>query len=397
MKSVSLCFQVHQPYRLKSFPFFSIGNEHDYFDDAFNKTIFNKIANNCYLPTNALLLKLIKENNAEFRIAFSITGTFIEQCKKYNPKLLDSFIELSKTNAVEFIAETTHHTLSYFFNKEEFTEQLMNHHKLIHQTFGYKTQVFRNTELLHNNAIASIIKDLNFKGIITEGIPSIIKNKSTNQLFTPSHIEIPCLLRNLKWSDDIAFRFSDKNWSGYPLTAEKLSNWVQKSVKKNEHATLYVDYETFGEHHAMDTGIYDLLKNIPSTFLNKDIQFLSPSEAIDYYPIDDVYDAHHTISWADTEKDVSAWYMNPMQKEAIEKLYSYGAVLTKIKNASLLETWRKLQTSDHFYYMSTKGYTDGKVHQYFSPYKTPYDAYLNYMNVLSDFELEINKRKLKVI
>jgi alpha-amylase len=395
MRSVTLCFQVHQPFRIKPYTFFDIGKNHFYEDEGHNKIVIDRVSDNCYLPTNKILLQQIKKHKGLFRVAFSISGTSIEQFKQYRPDVIESFIALAKTDCVEFLGETYSHSLSSIYSKEAFAEQVEAHRKIIRSTFGYQTEVFRNTELIHNNEIAATVKKLNFKGIITEGIQDLLGTMSTNKIYSPAHTTFPLLLRNCTLSDDLAFRFSDKNWKGYPLTVEKYSSWIKRSLKKNENALIYVDYETFGEHQKKNSGIFTFLRKLPGAIIEtQGLEFMNPSEVIDTFDIHDVYDAHETISWADLEKNLSAWCQNSMQKEALEKIYSLEPLIRKMQIRKHTEKWNKLQTSDHFYYMSTKGYTDGLVHQYFSPFNSPHDAYLHYMNVVADFELEIRKKKL---
>lgn len=394
MRSVSLCFQVHQPFRIVPYTFFDLGKIHQYENNELNQSILNKVAQNCYYPTNRLLEKLLRQYQGDFRCTFSLTGTFLEQCSLWDKGIIDSFKRLVKTGSVEILSETYHHSLSAFFHKEEFKRQIEQHRKYIRQHFGVTPSVFRNTELIHNNEIAGLVNELGLKGILTEGVVDLLKGRSSQKIYSPSQVEIPLLLRNYTYSDDIAFRFSDKNWKGYPLTATTFADWLDKALKKHEHVTLYIDYETFGEHQSEESGIFTFLEELPAAILDKNIVFLNPSEAVDVHDIHDVYDAHHTISWADSEKDLSAWYMNPMQREALEEIYSLSETIYKIQNRELTDAWAKLQTSDHFYYMSTKGWSDGKVHQYFSPFRTPYDAYIHYMNVLADFELEIKKKAI---
>ncbi len=395
MRSVTLCFQVHQPFRINPYTFFDIGKNHVYEDEAHNKLVVDRIADLCYLPTNKILLQQIKKYKGLFRIAFSISGTTIEQFKLYRPDVIDSFVALAKTDCVEFLTETYYHSLSSIFSKEEFLIQVETHRKLIRSTFGYQTEVFRNTELIHNNDIAATIKELGLKGMITEGVQELLGTMSTNKVYTPAQTTFPVMLRNCKLSDDLAFRFSDKNWKGYPLTVEKYTSWIKRSLKKHENATIYIDYETFGEHQKKNSGIFTFLRKLPGMLIETHgIDFMTPSEVIDNMEIHDVYDAHETISWADSEKNLSAWHQNSMQKEALQKIYSLEPLIRKMQIRRHTDKWSKLQTSDHFYYMSTKGMSDGEVHQYFSPFKSPHDAYIHYMNVVADFELEIRKKKL---
>lgn len=386
MSQVCLYFQVHQPYRLKRFSFFDLGKIHEYEDDLLNQQILEKVKTNCYLRTNRLLLELIKKHKGQFKVAFSMSGLVIEQLERWAPEVIASFKELLATGHVELLGETYYHTLSFFFSKEDFREQVALHKNKVETVFGYSPMVFRNTELTYQNDLAKAVSDMGFHGVLAEGVPFFLHTGHSNQVFmSPGHSKVKLLLRNTGFSDDIAFRFSDKSWHQYPLTAGKFATWIKQAP--GEVVNIFMDYESIGEHQWEDTGIFDFVKNLPGALIAEGIEFGTPTEIIKNLPAKNFYDVPFPISWADKEKDLSAWHGNTIQKEALRMAYELEKKVRKKADLKLLHQWRKLCTSDHFYYMSTKGFSDGKVHQYFSPYDTPYDAYINYMNVLSDMEL----------
>ena len=393
MPSVCFYFQVHQPYRIKEYTFFDIGHDHYYEDEKLNRNVMNKVAEKCYIPTNNLMLELIKKHKGKFRISYSISGTALEQFEKYRPDVLESFIALSKTGCVEFLSETYYHSLSYLYDKAEFKRQVEKHRDLIKKYFNQTPKVFRNTELIYNNEIAKAVEDMGYKAIVCEGVDRLLNGRSPNFVYrAPNCSKIKTLLKNYRLSDDIAFRFSDPNWAEQPLTATKFAGWAHSVAGNGELINLFMDYETFGEHQWASSGIFDFLKHLPEEILkHKDFDFKTPSEVADTYPIRDDYDAHSLISWADTERDLSAWLGNHLQNEAIERIYSFKEKVLATKRTDILDTWAKLLTSDHFYYMCTKYWADGDVHKYFSPYQSPYDAYIFYMNALTDMEYVLNE------
>ncbi|MBA3899171.1 MAG: polysaccharide deacetylase family protein [Bacteroidetes bacterium] len=402
MPSICFYFQVHQPFRLKRYSFFNIGNDPLYEDDALNKQILDKVAEKCYLKTNQKMLELIERHHGKFRISYSISGMAIEQFERYRPDILESFVKLANTGCVEFISETYNHSLCYLFSKDEFKRQVDKHKKKIKQYFGQTPQVFRNTELIYNNDLAMFIEKMGYKGIICEGVDRHLGYRSPNFLYQPvGTTNIKALLKNYKLSDDIAFRFSDQNWAEFPLTAEKFSKWAHTVAGNGEVLNLFMDYETFGEHQWESTGIFNFLNHLPEAIFNHpDFDFKTPSEIIEAYPARGEYDAHEFISWADQERDLSAWLSNSLQHEAINRIYSLEKKVKEKNDQDLMNVWEKLQTSDHFYYMCTKFWSDGDVHKYFSPYDSPYDAYIYYMNVFCDFENRLNNmttEKLSVI
>ena len=382
---------MHQPWRLKVYRFFNIGKDHNYLDDFTNRAIMQKVARQCYLPMNALLLKLIKENKGAFKCTFSITGSAVEQFRAYAPEVLDSFRALADTGCVEFLAETYSHSLAALSSKEDFVEQVKLHTKMIKEEFGKKPVAFRNTELIYSDQIGEMVAGLGFKTILAEGAKHVMGWKSPNYIYTNSiDNRLRVLLRNYKLSDDIAFRFSNQGWDQYPLTAEKFAQWV--ADENGEVMNLFMDYETFGEHQKATTGIFDFMKALPKAILKHgDVCFATVSEAAKSAQPVGVLHCPHVMSWADEERDVTAWLGNELQNEAFSKLYALKDKVKSLKNADFDYVWNFMQTSDHFYYMATKWLSDGDVHSYFNPYGSSYEAFINYMNVLSDFEIEIEK------
>lgn len=399
MPSVCFYFQVHQPFRLRNFSFFDIGKSPFYEDEKKNEEILNKVADKCYLKTNAKMLELIRRYNGQFKISYSISGTAIEQFAKYRPDVLNSFVKLANTGCVEFLSETYYHSLSFIHSKTEFERQVNKHRLLIEKYFGQRPTIFRNTELIYNNELAHYVEGMGYKGIICEGVDRLLNGRSPNFLYKPviGDPKVKLLLKNHLLSDDIAFRFSDKGWTEFPLTAEKFSTWAHAVAGCGETINLFMDYETFGEHQWESTGIFNFLDHLPEFILrHPDFDFKTPSEVVDSYPTRDTYDAHAFTSWADTERDLSAWLSNSMQKEAFKQVYSLEKDVLATRDADLIKVWEKLQTSDHYYYMCTKFWNDGDVHKYFSPYDSPYDAYLYFMNVLSDLECRIKNTLAQV-
>ena len=394
MPSVCFYFQVHQPFRLKQYSFFNIGNDHQYEDEPLNKEILDKVSEKCYLPANKLMLSLIKKHKKKFRIAFSLSGVVIEQFEKYRPDVLESFKELAQTGCVEFLSETYYHSLAFLYSKGEFIRQVEKHKKKIQEHFKQTPTVFRNTELIYNNDLADFVQKMGYKGILSEGLDWILNGRSPHYVYAaPNNRNMHVLLKNFMLSDDIAFRFSNPNWHHYPLTASKYAKLIHHYQTNADCINLFMDYETFGEHQWKETGIFEFMEHLPAEILkNKAFNFKTPSEVIDSYPIKGIYDVHHNISWADTERDLSAWLSNPMQSETLSKVYAMEDEVIMANDKKLLEKWSRMQISDHFYYMCTKYWSDGEVHKYFSPYASPYDSYIYYINALSDLELLIHKQ-----
>jgi alpha-amylase len=391
MPSVCLYFQVHQPHRLRPYSIFDIGERHDYFDEDANQQICRKVADKCYLPTNDLILQLIKETGGAFRISYSTSGVALEQFASYVPEVMESFQALSDTGAVEFLAETYYHSISYLYNRDEFFKQIEEHDRKIKALFGQSPKVLRNTELMYDNNLAQLAEDMGYMGVLSEGVDSILGWRSPNFIYRPVGTEkIKLILRNYRLSDDISFRFSARNWNQWPLTAEKFARWVDAINGVGYVVNLFMDYETFGEHQPKETGIFQFLRRLPDEILkHPDNDFKTVTEALKTYEVSDELDVPNLISWADTERDASAWVGNAMQRNAAEQLYTLADKLKDCDDQKLLEDWRKLQTSDHFYYMCTKWMSDGDVHEYFNPHESPYDATIAFMNVLNDLTLRV--------
>jgi alpha-amylase len=392
MRTICFYFQVHQPFRFRRYRFFDIGNDHYYYDDYSNESILNKVAQKCYLPANALMLDLIKKHKGKFKIAYSISGIAMEQFRLYAPEVLESFKKLADTGHVEFLAETYAHSLCSLKGKEEFQRQVKAHGELIKEHFGQEPKVFRNTELIYSDEIGAMVADMGYNAMLTEGAKHILGWKSPNYLYCNAiNPKLKLLLKNFKLSDDIAFRFSNKGWPEYPLTAEKYVEWMNQAPDNEEVINLFMDYETFGEHQWKETGIFDFLKALPGTvFKRSQFTFSTPSEVARKLQVVSAVNVPHPISWADEERDLTAWLGNELQNEAFNKLYSLGEKVYASGDDALKQDYAYLQVSDHFYYMSTKFFSDGEVHSYFNPYDTPYEAFINYMNVLSDFEIRVN-------
>ena len=393
MKTICLYFQVHQPWRLKKYRFFNMGKDHNYLDDMLNRSIMQKVARQCYLPMNALLLKLIKENKGQFRCSFSITGIALEQFRTFTPEVLDSFKELAATGCVEFLGETYSHSLAALASKEDFVDQVKLHSAAIKKEFGTKPTAFRNTELIYSDEIGAMVADMGFKTMLAEGARHVLGWKSPNYVYANAiDQKLRLLLRNYKLSDDIAFRFSNQGWDQWPLTAAKFAGWLASEDTPGEVINLFMDYETFGEHQTADTGIFEFMRSLPAALLaTNELEFATVSEAAAKYQPVSVLHCPHTMSWADEERDVTAWLGNELQNEAFSKLYALKDKIARLGNPDFDYVWNFLQTSDHFYYMATKWLSDGDVHSYFNPYDSAYDAFINYMNVLSDFIIEVDK------
>ena len=390
MKTVCFYFQVHQPWRLKTYRFFQMGNDHNYLDDFTNRAIMQKVARECYLPMNALLLNLINEHNGAVRCTFSITGSAVEQFKAYAPEVLESFKRLAETGCVEFLAETYSHSLSSLYSVEDFKQEVKLHTQMLKDEFGVKPTAFRNTELIYSDDIAKAVQGLGFKTMLAEGARHILGWKSPNFVYTDGvENKLRLLLRNYKLSDDIAFRFSNEGWPEWPLTADKFAQWVVSET--GDVVNLFMDYETFGEHQKASTGIFDFVKALPQALLNAGVEFATVSEAAKKLQPVAVLHCPYAMSWADEERDVTAWLGNDLQNEAFRKLYSLSPKVKKAKNKDFEFVWHFMQNSDHFYYMATKWFSDGDVHSYFNPYDSAYEAFINYMNVLADFEIELDK------
>ncbi len=392
MKSICLFFQVHQPFRLRRYRFFDIGNDHYYYDDYSNETYMRRAAERCYLPTNQLILELIEKFDEQFKVAFSITGTALRQFELYAPEVIESFRKLAETGNVEFLSETYSHSLSSLKSLKTFKEQVRLHDELIFSLFGQKPRIFRNTEMIYSDEIGAQVAKMGYEAILTEGARQVLGWKSPDFLYVNAiNPRLKVLMRNFKLSDDIAFRFSNKNWSEFPLTAEKFIGWLRKLDDKEEVVNLFLSYEAFGERQTPESGIFDFLKAmVTQVVAAKRLKFASPREVVrELQPISAVH-VPETISWADEERDLTAWLGNGMQQEAFTKLYELSKRMQHCSDPSLINDWNHLQVSDHFYYMSTKHSSHNGVNRSENPFGSPYEAFINYMNVLSDFKIRLN-------
>jgi alpha-amylase len=390
MPDVCLYFQVHQPNRLLPYDFFKIGENATYEDEAMNLEILNKVAEKCYLPANRMFQRLVEQNDGRFRMALSISGTLIEQLERHRPDVLESFKDLVASGSVELLAETYYHSLSFVHSNKEFDRQVDMHLEKLEDVFHVRPRVFRNTELIYNDAIAAKAETMGFDGIIAEGVEWNLDGQSPNFLYrAPTTARIKTLLRNIPLSDDLGFRFSDRNWPEFPLTPEKFASWLTEC--EGDVVNLFMDYENIGEHQWEDTGIFEFWKTMPEAVAEAGLQWVTPSEAVELYRASREYSSERLSSWADAERDLSAWMGNVMQQEAIAKVHGLEHKILAVNDPALTDTWAKMQTSDHFYWMSTKGGTDGSVHSYFTPYPSPYDAYIYFMNVLADLQIRLRR------
>ncbi|WP_316897610.1 glycoside hydrolase family 57 protein [Pseudodesulfovibrio indicus] len=392
MISVCFYFQVHQPMRLdQKYTFFDIGRWHDYRDDKANRDILRKVAEKCYLPANRMMLDLIERHKGRFRISYAITGVAMEQFQEFCPEVLDSFRELADTGCVEFIGETHYHSLAFLFSKEEFRRQVKMHSRILEEFFGAKPVTFRNTELIYSNDLALEVEKMGYRAILAEGADQVLGWRSPNFVYQPSGCsKLKALLKNYRLSDDVAFRFSDRGWSEWPVTTEKFAGWVHAVAGSGEMVNLFMDYETIGEHQWADTGIFEFFRALPGAILSRDdFVFETPGEAAAHLDPMAQLDVPYFTSWADLERDVTAWQGNPMQDQAAELAYGLEDKVMASGDEEIVATWRELLTSDHFYYMCTKWFSDGDVHKYFNPYETPHQAFITYMNALNDLALRL--------
>lgn len=386
-------FQVHQPYRLRTYRFFNIGDDHYYYDDYQNRHIIKRIAEKCYLPANQMMLDLIREYGSAFKVSYSISGTALDQLETHVPEVIRSFRKLADTGQVEFICETYAHSLASLSNRDEFSRQVELHSARIEELFGKKPVTFRNSELIYSDRIGEMVADMGFQTMLTEGAKHVLGWKSPNYMYCNNiNPKLKVLLRNFRMSDDLTFRFSNQEWAEWPLTTEKFVKWLNQLDKKEEVVNLFLDYETIGEHQWKETGIFDFFRNLPAAVLSmSNFTFSTPSDLYQKLQPVSAISVPHPISWADEERDLTAWLGNELQDEAFGKLYSCAGRIGAINDHNLLRDWMYLQTSNHFYYMCTKWFSAGEVHQYFNPYNSPYEAFINYMNVLSDFMIRLDE------
>ncbi len=396
MTAIVPYFQVHQPFRLKRYTFFDIGRSSGYFDDTENERILRRIAEKCYLPMNELLASLIDRHEGRFRFAMAITGTLLDQLEAWSPEALESFQALARTGCVEIVCETSHHSLAFLEDEDEFEAQVAAQRERIRELFEQDPVTFRCTELVISNAIAKKVESMGFRGLLGEGADHLLGFRSPHKVYRPEGTtDLALLLRTYERSDDIAFRFSNRSWDGWPLTPEKFATSLAEVPEDATLIGLFMDYETFGEHQWRETGIFDFVEAMPGAALEHDhLEFATPAEVIETVEIDEVEELSipHPVSWADTERDLTAWLGNHMQKAANKALYELGPDVKRaaeLGDPECLEDWRKLTTSDHVYYMCTKWFSDGDVHKYFSPYTTPHDAFIAFMNVLADLKARV--------
>lgn len=396
-RGIVLYLHAHQPYRVRKYSVFDTAINHDYYNEPDynternNEQVFKKVADKSYRPMNSLLEKLLAEN-PEFKVSLSITGVFIEQAEQWAPDVLDSFKRLVDTGRVEIVAETYYHSLAFFYSQSEFEHQVEAHKNKIREVFGVETQVFRNTELAYNDSLAKWADGYGFKGILSEGWDPVLEWRSPNYVYRPAGTKnISLLMKNYRLSDDIAFRFGDKAWPQWPLSVDTYDQWVNDSLGDQDIVNLFMDYETFGEHQWADTGIFDFFGSFISKWLDNPANtFYTVSGAIEaFQPLAEI-SMPYTVTWADTERDLTAWLGNSMQQEALRYVYSMEDDIMRTGDVGLISDWRKLQTSDHVYYMCTKWFSDGDVHAYFSPYESPYDAFLYNMNVVRDLRWRLH-------
>lgn len=403
MVAICLYFQAHQPKRLRRYTVFDMYNSHHYEDESLNTEILKKVAKKCYLPTNALLEALIKQLHGSFKVAFCLSGSLIEQLQKTSPDTLASFQRLASTGYVEFLNETYYHSLSFIYSPAEFKRQVELHRDLIKQLFGQYATTFRNTELIYNNDLAQSVAELGYQVILAEGADKILCGRNANYVYqSVGKNPVKLLLKNYRLSDDIAFRFSDTCWAGYPLTASRYAKCIHQTASNAQVINLFMDYETFGEHQWEDKGIFEFLKQLPTEILKyPDFAFETPAEIAQLAQPSGEIDSPEFYSWADAERDLTAWAGNALQQDSLTALYALESKVYATKNIELIRIWQELQTSDHFYYMCTKSHSDGDVHKYFNPYNDPYEAYINYQNILADFKYMLhhtaNSRFLRIL
>ncbi len=391
MASVCFYFQVHQPFRLRRYSVFD--TDRNYFDEFKNAEICRKVAHKCYLPANRLLLEMIQRHDQRFAVSFSLSGSVIEQFRLYTPEVLESFQDLAQTGCVEFLDETYYHSLAFLYSRQEFRKQVEMHRALMKELFDQEPRVFCNTELIYDNNLAQFVGHMGYDGVLAEGADQMLGNRSPNFVYhPPASPKLKLLLKNYRLSDDIAFRFSNRTWEQWPLRADKFARWVNQINGHGTVCNMFMDYETFGEHQWADTGIFQFLEHLPQEILkHPDNDFLTCSQVVDRYPAVEAMDVVKTTSWADAERDLSAWMGNAMQTNALHELYKLEKPILESGDEKLLEDWRKIGSSDHVYYMCTKHWADGEVHKYFSPYESPYDGYINFMNVLDNLQSRLRE------
>ena len=396
MTAVVFYFQVHQPFRLNRVSFFDLGTGRAYFDDRENERILRRVADRCYVPMTTLLREAIERTDGAFRCSFALSGTVIEQLERWRPDALAGFVRLAETGAVEFVCETSCHSLAALVDPAEFDEQVRAHRRKLEALFGERPTTFRNTELIFDDEIARRVERLGFRALLGEGADRLLAWRSPRRVYRPRGCErLALLLRDYRFSDDIAFRFSNRQWEGHPLMADTFASWLGRATDDDAYIGLFMDFETFGEHQSADTGVLEFMRHLPELVLaNPRLRFRTPAEvAQEHTPVAEL-DAPLPISWADAERDVTAWLGNPMQRAAHAALYELAPDVKRAArrgHPELLAAWRKLTTSDHVYYMCTKLRSDGDVHEYFTPYESPHDSFIVFMNVLDDLAERVER------
>ena len=398
MRAICLYLHIHQPTRYREYSIFDVGNDSNYFNDDYhgrqsNERIFRKVADKSYRPMLALLERNMQKY-PNFKVSFSITGTWLEQAEKWAPELIDQIRHMVSCGQAEIIGETYYHSLAYFYNLDEFNDQVNLHATKIHQLFGITPKVFRNTELAYNDSLAHWAEEKGYKGILAEGWDKILGWRSPNYVYRPAGCQnLRLLLKNYRLSDDIAFRFSNRGWKEWPLTVPKYQNWLNMDCIRGNLINLFMDFETFGEHQWADTGIFNFMDQLISSWLAEyDNKFVTASEACSLMEPADEISMPETVTWADTERDLSAWLSNAMQTSAMDTLYAMRDSILNSGDPRLISDWRYMTTSDHPYSMCTKYWHDGDVHAYFSAYASPYESFMYFMNVIRDLEYRLASR-----
>lgn len=401
MRDIVLYLHLHQPKRVRPYTIFDIGERHDYFasyeQQTDNQALFAKVAHKSYRPMLSLLRRLV-DAQENFSVNLSVSGVWLEQCEAWDPSLLNDLKDLAATGKVEFAAETYYHSLSFFYSRFEFVKQVKMHEQALEKYFHVKPTIFRNTELAYNNQLGQWAEEAGYKALLTEGWDPILNWRSSHYLYSPQGTSnVALFLKDYRLSDDLAFRFSNKQWTEWPLTAEKYKSWIDSLPAEEKLVNLFMDFETFGEHQWQETGIFEFVEEFANSWCQSGNRFATFSQALNTHRVHDVVDMPNTVTWADKERDLSAWLGNAMQQEAADALYRLEDSVLRSDDDQLIHDWRLLQASDHLYYLSTKWLDDGNVHAYFSPYDSPYDGFLHYMNAIRDIRYRIfehNQRQL---
>lgn len=394
-KGITLYLHVHQPWRVRDYSVFDTAQHHDYFDgnnadDRNNRRVFEKVADKSYRPMNRLLKQLL-EQHPDFKLSLSITGTFVEQAEAFAPDVLEDFKALVRTGRVEIVAETYYHSLAFFYSRSEFERQVAQHREMVERHFGVTPTAFRNTELAYYDELAQWAEGAGYKAVLAEGWDPILNGRTPNAVYQPAGTEkIRLLTKNYRLSDDVAFRFGNKAWEQWPLHADSYEQWLDAALQDGDTINLFMDYETFGEHQWEDTGIFDFFRDLIGRWSSRsDVSFYTVTGAAEAFEPRGELSMPYTVTWADTERDLTAWLGNGMQQEVMRYLYNLEHDVIRSGDMLLISDWRKLQTSDHVYYMCTKWFKDGDVHAYFSPYDSPYDAFLYVMNTIRDLRYRL--------